>query len=65
MQYINMENIIVIKKNGEEEVYDENKVVRSLKNSGANDLIIEKILVKLHKKLHNRIETKYIFISIL
>lgn len=56
-----MKQIQVVKKNGEREIYSEQKVVRSLKNSGANDGIIEDILKKLDKILYDGIETKKIF----
>jgi hypothetical protein len=56
-----MKQIQVIKKNGEREFYSEEKVIRSLQNSGANEKIINEILQKLDKILHDGISTKEIF----
>jgi hypothetical protein len=56
-----MKQIQVIKKNGERELYSEEKVVRSLQNSGADEKIINDILKKLNKILHDGISTKEIF----
>ncbi len=53
--------IRVTKKNGEVELYDKNKIIRSLKNSQADEKTIEIILSRLNKKLYDKIETREIF----
>ena len=56
-----MQKIIVTKKNGEQEGFRKNKVINSLKNSGANKESIEKIMQALEKRLYNGITTEEIF----
>ena len=56
-----MRLIHIIKKNGEKEVYDENKVILSMKNSGADDESIKKVLEKLNLILYEGISTNEIF----
>lgn len=47
--------------NGERELYNENKLARSLQNAGADNETIKKILKKVEGKLYNEIKTKLIF----
>lgn len=56
-----MKKVNVIKKNGENEIYNEKKVIDSLKNSGADEESINKILEKLNTYLYNNISTSEIF----
>ncbi|MDD3679267.1 MAG: ATP cone domain-containing protein [Candidatus Shapirobacteria bacterium] len=53
--------IEVIKRSGEKEVFDEAKVRRSLKRSGANKTVEDKIVEKLIKKLYQGITTEKIY----
>lgn len=53
--------VLVVKKNGDVEEFDREKVIRSLRNSQASDDTINSILGKLDKKLYNKIPTKKIF----
>jgi hypothetical protein len=56
-----MKKIYVKKINGERELYNPNKLVRSLKNVDADEETIKKILIKVEKILYNGINTKKIF----
>lgn len=56
-----MKKINILKKNGETEFYDENKVILSMINSGADDDSIKKVLDKLNLILYDGISTNEIF----
>lgn len=56
-----MKQVNVIKKNGELELFNKNKVINSLKNSGANKKTIERIMNLLERKLYDGIPTEKIF----
>ncbi|MDP3918635.1 MAG: restriction endonuclease [Nanoarchaeota archaeon] len=53
--------ITVIKLNGEREPYNEKKLIRSLKNSGASSETIKHITKIINSKLYDGITTKEIF----
>ena len=56
-----MKSINILKKNGQSEIYDENKVILSMRNSGADEDSIKKILEKLNSILYEGISTNEIF----
>jgi hypothetical protein len=56
-----MKKIYVIKKSGERELYNEFKVIDSMRKSGANEKSINEVMNKLRKEMHNNIQTKEIF----
>lgn len=56
-----METRYVIKKSGERELYDPQKVSRSLMNSGADEETTRIILQKLNRKIYDGIDTRKIF----
>lgn len=56
-----MRKIYLIKKNGEKEVYNQSKIINSLRNAGAEEQEIKLILEKLEFTLYNNITTKEIF----
>lgn len=53
--------INVMKKSGEIEPYNEDKIILSLRNSRADEETIQIILKKLNKRLYNNIPTQEIF----
>jgi transcriptional regulator NrdR family protein len=53
--------IVVQKRNGEFEDYNENKLRHSLQRSGTEDEVVEILLKKVRTILHNGISTKEIF----
>ena len=53
--------IYVKKLDGTSQKYDDNKLRRSLEDSGADKETIDKILKKVEKKLYNGIETRKLF----
>ncbi len=56
-----MKAIVVQKRNGEFEEYNENKLRHSLQRSGTEDEVVEILLKKVRTILHNGISTKEIF----
>jgi hypothetical protein len=56
-----MKKIYVIKMNGEKELYNEKKLIRSLKNAGADNKTIKRILIRTERILYSGIKTKVIF----
>ncbi len=56
-----MSHTVVIKNNGDHEVFDEQKLVRSLKKSLATERQIEKVLGVVHSSLHDGITTGEIY----
>jgi hypothetical protein len=56
-----MATIEIIKANGDKEPFLENKVRESLKRAGANQEVVNKILVNLIGKLHSGMTTKEIY----
>ena len=51
----------IIKANGEETTYDQDKIVQSLKRAGASQEIIQEVLSKTEKKLYDGIHTKAVY----
>lgn len=56
-----MKKIIIIKENGEEAIYNSNKLLISLQKSGATEAIIQLIFSEIETILHDGITTKEIY----
>lgn len=58
---MNHPQILVTKASGEEEPFSVDKLQRSLRNAGANEAIIEKIVADMYKWLYHGVTTKKIY----
>jgi hypothetical protein len=58
---MNHPQILVTKASGEEEPFSVDKLKRSLRNAGANEVIIEKIVDDMYKWLYHGVTTKKIY----
>lgn len=56
-----MKKMKIIKASGEETSYDQEKIVQSLKRTGASDEIIKEVLSKTEKELFEGIHTKALY----
>jgi len=56
-----MKEVLVTKMDGSVEPYNEKKLIRSLRKSGADEEIIKKIIPRVGRILHDGIETKRLF----
>ncbi len=56
-----MEDILITKKSGEKELFDENKLRSSLEHSGANKKTIDKVINELELYLQNGMSTRKIY----
>lgn len=56
-----MSDIIITKSNGEQEIFDEAKLIRSLKKAKASDIEIEHVVQYVKSKLHKDISTSDIY----
>ena len=58
------EDIFVIKKNGERELYSDSKVLRSIDRVGIKKELQDQVLAQVHESLKPNITTKEIFLTI-
>ena len=56
-----MKEVLVTKMDGSIEPYNEKKLIRSLRNSGADEETIKKIIPRVRRILHEGMETKKLF----
>ncbi len=56
-----MSEIIITKSNGDQEIFDESKLVRSLKKAQATQTEIDNVLYQIHSRLRNGMSTTDIY----
>lgn len=54
-------NILVVKENGEQEIFDPGKLIFSLQRSGASDRIIDEVVSRVRQSLRSGMGTKEIY----
>jgi len=56
-----MEQVIIVKKNGERQAYSEEKIIRSMKRVGVPEALHQEVLAHIREKLHPEISSAEIF----